>query len=171
MSDAKTILITGPKFSGKSRFVEMLLPRLREAGFTPTGFFQRGVFDGSGVKIGYDLVNVENGLSIPLARRAVSVGSWEFDEQAFARATGMVSPAADVCVLDEIGPLELSGGGHARTLKNALEEHADVILVVREELADELRRRIPVDHEVAVEKFSIETQDGLVKDILAILRA
>ncbi len=165
----KVILIAGPKFSGKSRFVEQILPKLREQGLEVTGFFQRGVFDAEGTKTGYDLVSAQDGSAFPLARRAGPDSYWKFDEKAFASTTEMVTGQADVCVLDEIGPLELSGRGHAAVLGAALRMRVPLIIVVREELLGELRRRLPADREATILHFMPGKEAGLLRHIIETL--
>ncbi len=171
MADSKTIFIVGPRFSGKSRFVENLLPEMRDSGLKLTGFLQRGIFDEVGVKVGYDLVSVEDGSTIPLARRAAPDSLWEFRNEAFDKAAGLVREDADVCILDEIGPLELSGGGHAETMRRALSTGAAVIIVVREELEEHLLKLIPDTRDVHVVHFSPGTEDESSRRILSLLLA
>lgn len=169
MTGARTILIVGPRFSGKSRFVENLLPKMREGGLRLTGFLQRGIFDEAGVKVGYDLVSVEDGSAVPLARRATPEGPWEFREEGFEKAAGLVREDADLCILDEIGPLELSGGGHAQTMRRALSTDAAVLIVVREELEEAIPDLIPDTRDIHVVHFSPEAEERLGSRILSLL--
>jgi nucleoside-triphosphatase THEP1 len=133
----RVILLHGPKFSGKSRFVERLARELREAGTRLSGFFQRGVFDGAGRKIGYDLVDAASGTGRPLVRINEALDRWVFDDAVFDFAAAALDPDADLTIVDEVGPLELSGGGHRLALEAVLGGRAALLLVVREELADE----------------------------------
>lgn len=171
MPGARTILIVGPRFSGKSRFVENLLPRMRKAGLKLAGFLQRGVFDETGTKIGYDLVNVEDGSAVPLARRGTPEGPWEFHDEAFEKAAGLVRENADIIILDEIGPLELSGSGHAQTMRHALATSAAVIIVVRKELEKVIPELIPDTRDIHVMHFSPGTEEELSGQILSLLQA
>ncbi|HUT77178.1 MAG TPA: nucleoside-triphosphatase [Polyangia bacterium] len=136
---ARVILLSGPKFSGKSRFVERLARELREAGVRVSGFFQRGVFDGAGNKIGYDLVDVAAGATRPLARISGARDAWVFDDAAFADAAANLDSEAELVIVDEAGPLELSGRGHRQTLERALDGRGPILLVVREELEESFR--------------------------------
>ena len=168
MAGASIILMAGPKFSGKSAFVERLLPALRENGFSLTGFFQRGVFDENGFKAGYDLVSVDGAITVPLARRPGPDSPWQFDETAFARAAQMLDESAEVIILDEIGPLELSGGGHAAVLESALSAEMAVLLVVREELTENFRSML-ADRDMVVLNFSPGSEEELTRRIVEIL--
>ena len=171
MTGARTILVVGQRFSGKSRFIENLLPKMRDSGLRLTGFLQRGVFDEAGNKVGYDLVSVENGSTTPLARRSAPEGPWEFREEAFEKAAGLVREGADVCILDEIGPLELSGGGHADTMRQAFATSATVIIIVREELEKQIVELLPDTRDVHIINFLPENEAELSGQILSLLLA
>jgi nucleoside-triphosphatase THEP1 len=122
--------------AGKSRFVEGLVGALRGAGLTIAGFLQRGVFGADGDKIGYDLVGLATGAVLPLARRSADGDRWLFDDAAFTAAGGEIQPGADLIVIDEVGHLELAGGGHTAAIDRALESAPVALIVVREALAD-----------------------------------
>jgi nucleoside-triphosphatase THEP1 len=169
MSSPRAVLIVGPRFSGKSRFVEHLLPRMREGGLRLAGFLQRGVFDETGHKAGYDLVSVEDGSAVPLARRSAPDTSWEFHNEVFKKAAELVREDADVCILDEIGPLELSGGGHAQTMRQALATGAAVLIVAREELEQQLLGLLPDTRDIHVVHFSPGSKEKLSRQVLSIL--
>jgi nucleoside-triphosphatase THEP1 len=171
MANSRIILVVGPRFSGKSRFVENLLPKIRESGLRLAGFLQRGVFDETGVKIGYDLVSVEDDSAVTLARRSALEGPWEFRDEAFEKAAGLVREDADVIILDEIGPLEISGGGHAETMHQALSTGAAVLIVVREELEEHFFKHMPDTRDVHVVHFSPEAEESLSGQILSLLMA
>jgi len=129
------IILSGPKFSGKSALASQLAKRIKNGGQTVSGFFQRGVFE-NGEKIGYDLAPACGGLMEPIIRRGAD-GKWNFFPEAFEKAAELVTEA-DAIILDEIGPLEISGSGHNRALKKALDFSGAIIVVVRDSLADEL---------------------------------
>jgi nucleoside-triphosphatase THEP1 len=133
------IILSGPKFSGKSRFIERFITRIRNNGLVVGGFFQRGVFNESGEKVGYDLVGATDGSRTPIARADGGTGRWKFIDGAFKRAAGMLPENMQLCVMDEIGPLELSGKGHRAALEKVIEKSCALLIVVREELADEVR--------------------------------
>ena len=132
------ILLRGPKFSGKSLFVERLAARLSGEGIRVTGFFQRGVFDEAGRKKGHDLVLLPNGESRPIARRSGKSDEWSFFDEAFALAAESIDEDAEVCVIDEIGRLELKREGHFRVFEHAMKLDMPLIIVVREKLADDV---------------------------------
>ncbi len=161
----RVILLSGPKFSGKSRFVEKLARELAAEGLRISGFFQRGVFDEAGKKIGYDLVEVAGGTSRSLARISEDGDRWVFDDDAFAPAAAGIDPDADLLIIDEAGPLELSGKGHRQTLELALGGRGPILLSVREELAETFTALLAPRAEVTVLRYSPGLEAGLTERI------
>jgi nucleoside-triphosphatase THEP1 len=73
------------------------------------------------------------------------IGQFTYDAEAFQKAQAWLDDHLDedavrYLILDEVGPLELSGNGWDVWLKSAFEKMADktLILVVRETLVDEV---------------------------------
>lgn len=135
---ARAILLVGPVFSGKSLLVERLAASLRADGIDVAGFVQRGVFDARGEKVGYDLVGLSSGERRILARGDGAGQAWRFEADAFRSALAEVRTGADLAVIDEVGPLELEGEGHAAAVERALESSRTVLVVVRETIAGEV---------------------------------
>jgi nucleoside-triphosphatase THEP1 len=78
----------------------------------------------------------------------VRIGRFVFDHQAFHTAVGwlddaVADPAVRYVILDEVGPLELSGGGWDAWLRRALPMPTgkELILVVREGLVGDVMDR------------------------------
>jgi nucleoside-triphosphatase THEP1 len=78
----------------------------------------------------------------------VRIGRFVFDHQAFDTAVGWLNaavadPAVRYVILDEVGPLELSGGGWDAWLRRALPlpSGKELILVVREGLVGSVMDR------------------------------
>jgi len=159
------ILLFGPLFSGKSLFVERLADSLRGEGIAVAGFVQRGVFDAGGDKIGYDLVGLSSGAQRPLARRSKVGRGWRFDEAAFEVAREEVRSSA-FTIIDEIGPLELDGRGHAAAVERALTLPGAVLVVVREALVERARRWLSSYTPVEVVRF----EPGRDEEIAAKIR-
>jgi len=87
---------------------------------------------------------------------AVEVGRFRFRARAFAWAEGRLSahvgdPALPTLVIDEIGPLELSGGGLRDALVDALaRQKGDLILVVRSPLVPAVLEAFAIPHAAVV---------------------
>ncbi len=73
---------------------------------------------------------------IPFRRFFFSPQGLEFVNQVLTRAAA----EAEVIVVDEVGPLELGGGGFAPGLRALLRSRAFLVLTVRPSLVEEVRR-------------------------------
>jgi nucleoside-triphosphatase THEP1 len=171
MSESPIILITGPKFSGKSSFIEQLVKELRDAGFKPAGYFQRGLFDENGRNPGYQRVSIHDATTLPLAHRKSLNSQWVFNDSAFKAAADKAPSNCDVFVLDEVGPLELSGKGHASLLANVCNINTLLVLVVREELSNEFATMLPGSRKVTIIRFVPGEEEELAKRITGFLKA
>lgn len=61
-----------------------------------------------------------------------------------ARQIIRVSRSFEICFIDEIGPLEIRGGGiWPELLRLAIKDNVDDIWVIREHLVPDLLRRLP----------------------------
>ncbi len=99
-----------------------------------------------GKTVGYwvrDLATGEERALCALAPPGIPFRRFFFSPEglAFANAAlGRAAREADVVVVDEVGPLELSGGGFAPGLRAALGSGRFLVLTVRPSLVDEVRR-------------------------------
>jgi molybdopterin-guanine dinucleotide biosynthesis protein A/nucleoside-triphosphatase THEP1 len=98
---------------------------------------------------------------------AVSIGKFAFDQDVFNKSCDiLVHPLMldnDWIIIDEIGPLELKGGGYYQSLVKLLEiakqkKDLTILLVVREHLVDDVISKF----NIAVEK--IITKEDLLLD-------
>lgn len=119
-------ILTGPVHSGKTTTLKRAVQEFKKAKLDIAGFLSEAVFKGQ-ERIGYDLFDLKKEKSIPLIRRAGKkdwqrVGSYFFVPSGLEEAKGIISRSqdADICVLDEVGPLELSGNGFWPALKPVL---------------------------------------------------
>lgn len=142
-------LITGPQGSGKTSLLLALAEELRAKGKVPGGFAAPVVLEG-GERIGYDLLDLETGERVVLARKnlaptGIRTGPFTFapagiafGEQALASAS---THGCDVVAVDEIGPLELAGKGWSRAMDTLLPAASTLLLVVRPDLAQQVADR------------------------------
>jgi nucleoside-triphosphatase THEP1 len=171
MPESPIILVTGPKFSGKSSFIERLAKELHDAGLEPAGYFQRGLFDENGRKTGYQLVSIHDATTLPLAHRESPNSQWVFNDGAFRTAADKAPSNCDVFVLDEVGPLELSGKGHASLLAKVCDVSVPLVLVVREELSNEFETMLPGSRRVIIIRFVPGKEEELAERITGFLKA
>ncbi|MCB2189091.1 MAG: DUF2478 domain-containing protein [Deltaproteobacteria bacterium] len=142
-------LLTGPVMGGKSHRLLALAADLAARGWRLGGFAARSLWEGER-RVGFDLVELAGGRVSPLARRdeaLVAPGRvpFAFDPRGLAAGRAALAPAAcqgaDLVAVDEVGPLELAGGGWAPELEPllGLAGPAWVLWVVRGRLLDQVR--------------------------------
>lgn len=109
-------------------------------------------FDSDNVFAGYDLLLLPAEQRLSLARLAVrqsaekSENGWfgfrrfRFNQTAFNAALQMISGVAGASeyLVDEVGPMELGGGGFAPVVELLLKERVDLVLSVRPTLLSEI---------------------------------
>ena len=147
---AAVYIITGAHGSGKSKLVMELAQLLREAGKKPGGICAAGLWE-NGVRSGFDLIDLAYGARVPLCRRgatggAASAGEFRFYREGLEAGLAALSAealaGADAVFIDEIGFLELDGGGWADRLGALLEKNnSPLVLVARDYLLDRVRAR------------------------------
>lgn len=145
----KVFIITGGHGSGKSILAAGVAGLLRERGLRPAGIVAEGLWKG-GVRAGFDLVDLSSGVKAPLCRREpggkIRAGKFRFLEEGLAAGRLALSekslrPAA-VVFLDEIGFMELDGGGWAPELAALLGAGGPpLVLVVRDYLLEKVLAR------------------------------
>ena len=139
------LVLTGPVHGGKSTFLERSLPDWVRRGLVCRGFFSPAAADAGGGR-GYDLVEIGTGLRRPYLRRegepgAERIGAYVFVPETLDRARSIIRDAgpSGVLVVDEVGPLELRGGGLWPALRDAFRRpDGTMLLVAREEILAEL---------------------------------
>jgi nucleoside-triphosphatase THEP1 len=152
----RTVLVlTGPVHSGKTTFLKGAAAFWDLAGFSVGGFLSETRFDGGGT-LGYDLFDLRAGTSVPFLRREGEpgwprVGGFSLVPGGLERAEGILARDhdADILVVDEVGPLELSGVGIWPALSAAMSAGAGCVCVVRTSVLEEFgakmgKRRIGV---------------------------
>jgi nucleoside-triphosphatase len=137
-------VLSGPVHGGKTTFLERSLPRWTAYGFLYGGFLSVAVIDGNDAK-GYDLFDLKGGRRLPYLRRAGApdderAGPFFFVPETLDRARTIIreADAGELLVVDEVGPLELLGGGLWPALREIVAAPARrSLLVVREEILED----------------------------------
>ncbi|HNY41781.1 MAG TPA: nucleoside-triphosphatase [Bryobacteraceae bacterium] len=144
------ILITGERGSGKTTLLMETAGILRRQGVAIRGIVSPGTW-ANGARESFEVMDVASGESHPLARRSdqpapVRRGPYAFDEGglAFGRRSLERCGNCDPCVMfiDEVGPIELDGGGWADQL-NFIRQRRNTasVWVVRPNLVEAVSRR------------------------------
>lgn len=145
------IIISGPIDSGKTTYLHRLIAHYEREGASIGGVTAEARYAG-GRKCGYDIRDIASGQQTALVRSSPgstypggeavqAVGRFvllnsgiEFSKDALEAGL-----ACEVLCLDEIGPLEMRGGGHMPILQRILGRYRGLlILVARESVAEEL---------------------------------
>jgi nucleoside-triphosphatase THEP1 len=148
---AGIVILTGRTGSGKTTLAGLVTEELHARGVRVAGILARGLLAGSR-RSGFDLVDLSTGRSMPLCRVGEPggpghqrCGPFEFTRAGLefgGSALAVDAGRADVVVIDEVGPLELSGGGWADAL-DSLTVHFDgaLLIVARLAVVDAVRTR------------------------------
>lgn len=145
----KVFIITGGHGSGKSTLAAGVAALLPGRGFRPAGIIAEGAWK-EGKREGFDLLDLSSGARTPLCRRvpggSVRAGEFRFFEEGLAAGRLALSAertaGAAAVFLDEIGFLELEGGGWAPQLAELLAAGGPpAVLVVRDYLLGKVLAR------------------------------
>jgi len=139
------LVLTGPVHGGKTTFLERSLARWAARGLAPGGFLSVAVTGACGAT-GYDLLELKTGRRHPYLRRegesdAERIGPFFFVPETLELARTIIreAEARELLVVDEVGPLELLGGGLWPALREALSRPGmRCLLVAREEILEEI---------------------------------
>jgi nucleoside-triphosphatase THEP1/energy-coupling factor transporter transmembrane protein EcfT len=175
VTSARTLVVTGPAGSGKTPLVRKVVDQLGKRGIPVAGFFQPAMLQ-DGEKIGFRIQNTATGEVLDLARR-VAPGegrfgtSFEFFEAGFelGRRALQEIPPGSVLVIDELGPVELRGGGHWPAVERAVETTglAALVVVVRRTLVPALVEALDAGDVVIVDLEEPELDPlAMILDIL-----
>ncbi len=156
--------VVGPRDSGKTATLHEVSARLLAAGFAVGGISQPKIIE-QGRRQGYLLRDEANGQQHAFAQRGT--GGFSFAEEAWQWAHERIVQArrsARVVVVDELGLVEASGGGHLRALSRPLADESAVfwLLGVREGCQDQIGHSIgPIDRTLAADAPAAEREEFL----------
>jgi nucleoside-triphosphatase THEP1 len=141
-------IITGDQGAGKTTFLNRTLELLEENGVPAAGIMARGI-DHDGGREGFYLVDLESGRTMVLCTTSGPpewpvTGKYHFDPGTITEGEKILSsiPKTHIAVVDEVGPLEMQGGGWDRGLKNLVDRHpAPMIWIVRRSIIRQVIRK------------------------------
>jgi iron complex transport system ATP-binding protein len=144
-------IIHGPRHSGKTRSAEALAARCRAAGRRVGGILAVATMV-SGVKTQYSFLDLAGGdLRLYAVRRAEPIPpgllAFQFLDGGLAFGCDAIRRAArqrvEVLIVDEIGPLEMGGGGLWEPVVELPGCYAgSLVLTVRDSLVGQLQERL-----------------------------
>jgi nucleoside-triphosphatase len=138
------LVLSGPVHGGKTTLLEKAVPRWADKGLICGGFLSVATTDPGGAKV-YDLVEIGSGRRHPFLRRAGGprderVGPYVLVPGTLDLARAIVRGAGPdgLLVVDEVGPLELGGGGLWPAVREAADRAVKLLLVAREGIVADL---------------------------------
>ncbi|RLF05472.1 MAG: NTPase [Thermoprotei archaeon] len=146
------IFVTGRPGVGKTTLVFNVADQLRKMGFKVGGIVTLEVRS-SGVRTGFKIVDIENGMEVPLASVSSAsgprVGKYLVHvENMDSFAINVIARAlehGDLIVIDEIGPMEIKSQKFIDIVKKALESEKPLLATLhyklRHPLLDYIRSR------------------------------
>ena len=159
-------ILTGPVHSGKTTLLKEVVRELKEKKYRIDGFLSEAVWTREET-VGYDLFDLKKERSIPLIRRTgeeewQKIGSYFFIPQSLTEAEKIIlrGKEADILVVDEVGPLELSGRGFWPALKQVVFQPLTSYILV-------IRKNIIKDFLAMLGKSEVKIFDIKNKDIFA----
>jgi nucleoside-triphosphatase THEP1 len=148
------LLVVGEPRSGKTSWCRQYIDWQRRCGSSVGGILSPAI-EKQGQRIGSNVIDLLTGKEIPFARLSryrsfkggEVVGDYTISRDGISFACGAIKRAVEsrcgLVVIDEFGPLELSGKGLMPAVESALASQVNVLIVVRSSLKGALQRRFP----------------------------
>ena len=136
------LLVTGGRGVGKTSALERAIDDLRQRGLKVGGLLSLGFWK-DGEREGFKVMDILSGRCVPLCHRekgdlSPGFGHFLFSKEGLTFGLEALSPErlkeVDLIIVDEVGPLELQGGGWAKALDFLKDFPKPQVWVVREEL-------------------------------------
>ncbi|XP_042302501.1 cancer-related nucleoside-triphosphatase [Sceloporus undulatus] len=181
---ARHVFLTGPPGIGKTTLIQKATEILKSSGLPIDGFYTEEVREG-GRRIGFDVVTLSGkrgilsrvGCDLSTARREYRVGQYVVDLASFEQLALPLLRNADlgssavkrVCVIDEIGKMELFSQSFIQAVRQMLSGSGIVMLgtipVPKGKLLG-IVEEIRTNKEVKVFTITKENRDNILEDIV-----
>ena len=148
------LLVVGQPGSGKTSWCREYIDEQRKRGATVGGILCPAI-EHQGQRVGSNALDLLTGQAVLFARLSVhspfkageKIGDYIISRDGVLFACGAIQRATEsscgLIVIDEVGPLELSGKGLMPAVESALASAANLLIVVRSSLREALQKRFP----------------------------
>ena len=146
----RMFIVTGGRGEGKTTFTKKLIDLLKENKINVTGILAERIMEG-GETTGYDIVNIETGdrecfLSLDEKAGNEWIGKYTACPKGISYGKSVLHSQVNgrnkTVVIDEIGRLELRGGGWSENLDDLVNKSGNhLLLVVRDEFIEQVKER------------------------------
>ncbi|MBE0676069.1 MAG: DUF2478 domain-containing protein [Bacteroidales bacterium] len=167
-------IITGERQQGKTMFLKEMVSILTAHGISVSGFVSEGIHTDTG-REGFMLRDIQGTRSAELCRtddrfNGIKQGRYYFNPDAIKLGSDILGSTINsetrMVVIDEVGPLEISGGGWYAAIGNLTSASTAVqVWSVRKSLAEKAARRWNVGN-VIIFDISLITPDEAAGHIL-----
>lgn len=166
-------IITGEKSSGKTRFLTETATILKKNGIAVGGVYTKKVRENNEIT-SYRIVDAATDEEFPFLQKStleteLRIGAFSIDSQGLAIGQKAIEKSfnSDVVIIDEIGKLEMNGGGwHDALNLLPLEKQLYILLSVRKEFVDEVIEKWNL-HPASVHNVVDSSPETLVEEIRA----
>ncbi len=146
-AENRCILWVGDKHSGKTTAALKLSRRLQEQGFTVGGILAPSVYDDSGL-LGFDIIDILGNIRLSLSirdKKAKNRVPYQYSHNGMKLGHSALEPArnrsADLVIVDEYGPMELSDDGWRPDVDRMLmANNIPILMVVRWSVVNEVKK-------------------------------
>jgi nucleoside-triphosphatase len=165
-------LLTGPPGIGKSTVVSRVIFLVRSKGYGVGGCLTRERRRGK-ERIGFTIIDLMSGLEAPLASSDSAlgprVGRYRVDVRGLsgvgAVALHQAAANAELIVIDEVGPMELTSPDFKRGAEECLRSGKPVLAVVHEKMKDPLIDDIKALPDKEFIEVTLHNREGLPKSL------
>jgi nucleoside-triphosphatase THEP1 len=143
-------IVTGGRGKGKTTFTKKLIDLLKENRIKVAGILAERIMEG-GETTGYDIMNIETGdrecfLSLDEKAGNESIGKYTLCPKGISYGKSALQSQVNgrnkTVVIDEIGMLELRGGGWSDNLDELVNKSGNhLLMVVRDEFVEQVKER------------------------------
>jgi nucleoside-triphosphatase THEP1 len=173
----QVVIITGEIHQGKTTFTQKIITNLLEQKIRIAGFLSLGINE-NGTRIGYSLFDIESSEQTELCstikdENRIKFGQFYFNNDAILKGNEILNTEnlsdKQLIVIDEVGPLELSGHGWSSAIENITRSCTiSQLWVVRKSIVKMITRKWNIGNAYIfdITESSIPEVENKLKEIL-----